>query len=96
MKHPRQLARSRSNQRRCFSRGVEHHQNMSYEIESPLRVAVPETPTDPRDCLSKANAHLTVACRGVRPTLDGLGNMLARSNGTPFRKVTHDNVRCHA
>ena len=57
-KYPRHLACGRSNRRRSFRRGVEHHQGVYNEIERSLDLAVPEAPTDVLDGVGEPGALL--------------------------------------
>jgi hypothetical protein len=62
--------------RRCrFGRGIEYRQGVSDEIERPLYLPVPETPTDVLDGGGQAGSFRAVARRGVRPALGSLGDM---------------------
>jgi hypothetical protein len=63
--------------RRCrFGRGIEYRQGVSDEIERPLYLPVPETPTDMLDGVGQAGSFRAVARRGVRPAHGGLSDML--------------------
>src|ERR1700733_13266288 len=75
-KHACHLTRARSVQRCCFGRRIEYHEGVSDEIESPLYLPVPETPTDMLDGVGQAGSFRAVARRGVRPAPGGLSNML--------------------
>src|SRR5271165_672906 len=75
-KHACHLTRGRSVRRYRFGRGIEYHQGVSDEIERPLYLPVPETPTDMLDGVGQAGSFRAVARRGVRPALGGLSDML--------------------
>src|SRR5271165_494696 len=73
-KHAGHLTRRRSMRRYRFGRGIEYHQGVSDEIERPLYLPVPETPTDMLDGVGQAGSFRAVARRGVRPALGGLSD----------------------
>src|SRR5208283_3360742 len=75
-KHACHLTRRRSVRRCRFGCGIEYHQGVSDEIERPLYLPVPETPTDMLDGVGQAGSFHAVARRGVRPALGGLSDML--------------------
>ena len=75
-KHACHFTRGRSVRRYRFGRGIEYHQGVSDEIERPLYLPVPETPTDMLDGVGQAGSFRAVAPRGVRPGLGGLSDML--------------------
>src|SRR5271165_6104749 len=75
-KHACYLTRHHSVRRCRFGGGIEYHQGVSDEIERPLYLSVPETPTDMLDGVGQAGSFRAVARRGVRPALGGLSDML--------------------
>src|SRR5271166_6050382 len=86
-KHACHLTRGRSVRRYRFGRGIEYHQGVSDEIERPLYLPVPETPTDMLDGVGQAGSFRAVLRRGVRPALGGLSDML--SIGLSIRAVAN-------
>ena len=68
-KHACQFTRGRSVRRYRFGRGIEYHQGVSDEIERPLYLPVPETPTDMLDGVGQAGRayHSRPAWRPARP-----------------------------
>jgi hypothetical protein len=48
----------------------------SDKLEAAADLSMPEPPADPLDRVGKAHACLAILCRGVRPTLGRLSNML--------------------
>jgi hypothetical protein len=57
--------------------GVERAESVADEIKGARHLAMPKAPTDVLvDNIREAGAFLTILVSGIRPTLDGLGDVL--------------------